>query len=251
MHITHLASRLQERLTHWRISGCLAAAAFVLAACGGGGSDSPPASPQAAADSAQVRTVNALDDAAITTLSAGSKAVNSADVDAPVSEFAKVADNAPISLAAAVESSGAQTPTAELGSSSAISVPMNATKGDKITVFAMGDSSNVRTMHIKQNSTNVPADQTGVRVLHAAPRVPAVDIYVSAPDAALPTTPTISSLSFANFAPPPDQASLKVPKGNYQIRLTAAGSKDVVFDSGSVPFPGGQAACLSPAGKSS
>jgi Domain of unknown function (DUF4397) len=245
MNITYPRHALQERLARWRIIGSMAAAAFVLAACGGG-SDSPSTTPPGsapspiAAESAQVRMVNALDDAAVATLSASSKPINTADVDTPVSEFAKVADNAPISLAAVAEASSALPPLADAGSSSAISVPMSATKGDKITVFAMGDSSAVRTMHIKQNSSNVPADQTGVRVLHAAPRVPAVDIYVSAPDAALPNTPTISALSFANFAPPPDQASLKVPKGNYQIRLTAAGSKDVVFDSGSVPFPGGQ-----------
>ncbi len=242
MHITHLPPKLRDRLSHWRISGSLAIAALVLAACGGGsgGADAPPSSTPVNSEAAQVRTVNALDDAAVATLSVGSKPVNSADVDAPVSEFANMAAGSTVSLAVSAEGSSNQANSADLGSSSAVSVPMTASKGDKVTVFAMGDSSSMRTMHIRQNSSDVPADQTGVRVLHAAPRVPAVDIYVSAPDTALPATPTIGALAFANFAPPPDQSSLKVPKGNYQIRLTASGSKDVVFDSGSVAFPGGQ-----------
>ncbi len=250
MHISHLAPELKAQRARWRISGILAAAALVLAACGGGGggggSDSanaPIGSAPVAAENALVRTVNALDDPATATLSAGSQTVNSADMDAPISEFANVADNAAVSLAVVAESSSApdeQAKRNDQGSSSAISVPMAASKGDKVTVFAMGDSSAVRTVQIKHTTTDVPADQTGVRVLHAASRVPTVDIYVSAPGAALPSTPTIAALAFANFAPPPDKSSLKVPKGSYQIRLTAAGSKDVVFDSGTVAFPGGQ-----------
>ncbi len=247
MKIKSLAPSFRERLASWRIAGSLAVATLFLAACGGGGgtADSPTTGtspgPTPVVASAQVRTVNALDDAAVAKLSAGSEMANSADVDSPVSEFAKVADNAPMSIAVVAEgSSSATSAGAQAGSSSAVSIPMTAGKGDKVTVFAMGDSSAVRTMHFKQGITNVAADQTGVRVLHAASRVPTVDIYVSAPGAALPATPTIAALAFANFAPPPDKDSLKVPKGNYQIRLTAAGSKDVVFDSGSVTFPGGQ-----------
>ena len=245
MKIKSLAPSLRERLERWRIGGSLAVTALFLAACGGGGgsgtADTPTANPPVLSQSAQVRTVNALDDPAVATLSAGSQAANSADVDSPVSEFAQVSDNAAMSLAVVAEgSSAAAGAGAQAGSSSAVSVPMTAGKGEKVTVFAMGDSGAVRSMHYKHNSTDVAADQTGVRVLHAAPRVPTVDIYVTAPDAALPGTPTIAALAFANFAPAADKASLKVPKGSYQIRLTAAGSKDVVFDSGTVQFPGGQ-----------
>jgi hypothetical protein len=252
MQITFLVPRFKASLARWRLSGAVVAVAVVLAACGGGGSGDgaqapagavPSAISTPATQSAQVRTVNALDDPAVATLSAGSQALNASDVDSPVSDFASVADNAAISLAVVAEGSSATTEQAKVasqGSSSAISVPMNTGRGDKVTVFAMGESGNVRTVHIKQSTTDVAADKTGVRVLHAAPRVPTVDIYVSAPGAALPGTPTIAALAFANFAPPPDQASLKVPKGSYQVRLTAAGSKDVVFDSGTVTFPGGQ-----------
>jgi Domain of unknown function (DUF4397) len=211
-----------------------AAAMVTLAACGGGTSPTPPANPPASG-AAQVRTVNAIDDAAVATLSAGNKAVNAANVDAPVSDFADMTGNAAMSLAVASEGAAAAS-----GSSSAISVPMVAAAGEKVTVIATGDSASVTTLSVKQKASGIPAGETGVRVLHAAPRVPAVDIYVSAPDAALPAKPTIAALSFTKFAPPVDQDSLKVPKGDYQIRITEAGKTDVVFDSGKVTLPGGQ-----------
>lgn len=257
MHITHfdpqsaqqpqLHPQLRSRFAHWRATLSIAAAGLILAACGGGGgggTDTPSTSPPIAAAGGVVRTVNALDDPAMATLSAGSKTINSADIDAPVSEFTEVASDAAMSLSVVAEASNSPSelakPASQMGSTSAVSVPMSAGKGEKVTVFAMGDSSAVRTMHIKHNTTDVAADQTGVRVLHAAPRVPTVDVYLSTPDAALPGTPTIAALAFANFAPAADKSSLKVPKGSYQIRLTAAGSKTVVFDSGTVQFPGGQ-----------
>ena len=156
MKTKSMAPSLRERLRRWRIGGSLAVAALFLAACGGGGgssADAPVANPPVVAESAQVRTVNALDDAAVAKLSAGSEATNSADVDSPVSEFAKVADNAPMSLSVVAEtSSSAAGASAQSGSSSAVSVPMTAGKGDKVTVFAMGDSGAVRSMH-----TNITA----------------------------------------------------------------------------------------------
>jgi Domain of unknown function (DUF4397) len=225
-------------------------AATVLAACGGGGGDStstatPNNAPSATA--AQVRTVNAIDDAAVATLSIGSRTVNLADVDGPVSDFADMpgdaSGNAAASIAVAPERAkalGATDRETAAGSSSAISVAMEAKPGEKITVIATGDSDSVQTLSLKQTNAAIPADKTGVRVLHAASRVPAVDIYVSAPDAALPATPTIAALKFTQFAPERGQASLQVAKGDYQIRVTEAGKTDVVFDSGKVNLPGGQ-----------
>ncbi len=238
MPIYYLFAKLKSdsarRSLHGLFASAAAAAMVTLAACGGGTSATPPANPPASG-AAQVRTVNAIDDAAIATLSAGNQTVNSANVDAPVSDFADVSGDAAMSLAVTTEGA-----TAASGSSSAASVPMVAAAGEKITVIATGDSASVTTLSVKQKAGGVPAGETGVRVLHAAPRVPAVDIYVSAPDAALPAKPTIAALSFTNFAPPVNADSLRVPAGDYQIRITEAGKTDVVFDSGKVALPGGQ-----------
>jgi Domain of unknown function (DUF4397) len=233
------------------LAGLLAAA--VLAACGGGGGDTaattaaPSSAPSAAA--AQVRTVNAMDDASVATLSIGSRTINLADVDEPVSEFVDMAgnglDDTSASVAVAPEkarasANGTAARETAAGSSSAISVAMEAAPGEKITVIATGNSNSVQTLSVKQSNAAIPADKTGVRVLHAAQQVPAVDIYVSAPDVVLPATPTIAGLKFTQFAPARDQSSLQVPKGDYQIRVTEAGKTDVVFDSGKLTLPGGQ-----------
>jgi hypothetical protein len=251
------------RATRWRLRGLMAiAASIVLTACGGGGGQAADASlssqsPSSAAvvantAKAQVRTVNALDDAAEATLSAGASSINQASTDAPVSDFADMPTNAALSLAVSPELagdaavaqkgavSGSSSNSVSKGSSSAISVPMEASPGEQVTVFATGDSSSATTLTFKQKASDVAAGQTGVRVLHAASSVPAVDIYVSAPDAALPATPTIAALGYTSFAPKIGDASLKVPAGDYQIRITLAGKTDVVFDSGKVALPGGQ-----------
>lgn len=84
---------------------------------------------------------------------------------------------------------------------------------------------------------NAPASGNAkVRVVHGAPGVPAVDIYVTAPGAALPSAPTIQALAYASVAPASGEKALEVPGGSYEIRATVAGdqSRNVVFDSGSI-----------------
>ncbi len=72
-----------------------------------------------------------------------------------------------------------------------------------------------------------------VQVVHAAPSAPAVDVYVTAPGAAL-GSPTLSGIPFKTYSDP-----LTLPAGEYQVRLTLPGSSDVVYDSGPLPLTGG------------
>lgn len=87
---------------------------------------------------------------------------------------------------------------------------------------------------------NAPAaGNVKVRVVHGAPGVPTVDIYVTAPGAALPAAPAIAGLAYTAIAPASGTKALEVAGGNYQIRATVSGdqSKAIVFDSGSVSLP--------------
>jgi hypothetical protein len=75
-----------------------------------------------------------------------------------------------------------------------------------------------------------------VRAVHAAPSAPPVDIYVTVPDADItavaPTVPNVAFTGSSDF--------LEVPAGDYQIRLTLAGTKEpVVYDSGTVTADAG------------
>jgi hypothetical protein len=54
---------------------------------------------------------------------------------------------------------------------------------------------------IDDAGTAPAAGQAKVRVVHGAPAVPNVDIFVTAPNDALPATPTIANLAFAGQAP--------------------------------------------------
>jgi hypothetical protein len=79
-----------------------------------------------------------------------------------------------------------------------------------------------------------------VRVVHGAPAVPAVDIYVTAPGATLPASPTISALAYRSAAPASGSAALQIPGGDYQIRATVAGQPTAIaFDSGKVSLGAG------------
>ena len=70
-----------------------------------------------------------------------------------------------------------------------------------------------------------------------APQVrPAVDIYVTAPGADLETAlPVLTSVEFGDVAD-----YLEVPAGDYQVRVTPAGTKVVALDSGTLTLESGQ-----------
>ena len=87
---------------------------------------------------------------------------------------------------------------------------------------------------------NAPAaGNVKVRVVHGAPGVPTVDIYVTAPGASLPATPTIPGLAYTAVAPESGSPALEITGGSYEIRATVTGdqTRAVVFDSGSVSLP--------------
>ena len=65
-----------------------------------------------------------------------------------------------------------------------------------------------------------------LRIIHAAPSAPNVDVYVTAADVDInAVAPSVSDLSFKD-----DSDYLQFAAGNYRIRVTAAGSKVPVID---------------------
>jgi hypothetical protein len=112
------------------------------------------------------------------------------------------------------------------------------------TVLAVGSASATATsaqaigaVVIEDSGTAPASGNVKVRVVHAAPSVPNVDIFVTAPTAVLPTAPTIANLPFRSVAPASAQSALEVPGGNYRIRARVTGSTAIAFDSGSVALP--------------
>jgi hypothetical protein len=78
----------------------------------------------------------------------------------------------------------------------------------------------------------VPAAQgkAKVRVVHGAPGAPAVDVYVTAPGASLDgVTPVLANVPYKAASD-----YLTVDAGEYQVRVTVAGTQTVAIDTGTV-----------------
>jgi hypothetical protein len=80
----------------------------------------------------------------------------------------------------------------------------------------------------------VASGEARVQVFHAAPAAPAVDVYVTAPGAGVTSQEPLGSFSFKGSLGP-----VSVPAASYEIYVTLAGTKTVVFDSGTVPLTAG------------
>ena len=83
---------------------------------------------------------------------------------------------------------------------------------------------------------DVPAEGfIQLTVVHGAPDAPAVDVYVSTPDATLgDLEPTLENISFKAVSD-----ELEVAAGDYRVRVTATGSADVIYDSGTISLAAG------------
>lgn len=107
--------------------------------------------------------------------------------------------------------------------------------GDKTyDVIAVDTTANIMPLVIENDVAAVTAGNARVQVVHAAPNAPEVDIYVTAPDAAIMDSSPLATASFMAFT-----GQVEVPTGDYQIRITPAGETTVVFDSGTINLPDG------------
>jgi hypothetical protein len=128
-------------------------------------------------------------------------------------------------------------------SAAAIDATLPLAAGRDYTAIALGSGTagptRLQAVVVDDDGAAPAAGQVKVRVVHGAPAVPAVDIYVTAPDAALPSTPTIDNLAFAQQAPAAGSTALAVPAGNYRIRVRVDGQSAIAFDSGAVSLAAG------------
>ncbi|MCW3173158.1 DUF4397 domain-containing protein [Shewanella subflava] len=82
---------------------------------------------------------------------------------------------------------------------------------------------------IENPMADIASGYARVQVLHATPSVGLVDVYVTAPGDDISSMSATLSADYMDASP-----QLEVAAGDYQIRITAAGAKDVVYDSGTV-----------------
>jgi len=116
-----------------------------------------------------------------------------------------------------------------------------ATGGGLFSVLAVQGSAGLATLAVAQSNVAVNSGQTRLEFVHAAPSVGALDIYVTTAGAALPSSPSLSSLAYAGDNATLTPAALIFTSGDTRIRATAAGdsTRTIVFDSGPLTFPAG------------
>ena len=121
-------------------------------------------------------------------------------------------------------------------STTVIDADLPLTAGTDYTVIAGGLVSDIAPIVVEDDRSAPATGNIKVRAVHGAPSAPAVDIYVTAPGADLEVaTPTLTSVPFGAASD-----YLEIPAGDYQVRVTPAGSKTVVIDSGMQSLAAGQ-----------
>jgi hypothetical protein len=108
--------------------------------------------------------------------------------------------------------------------------------GADYTVIAGGLLEAIEPIVLVDDNGAPAAGSVRIRAVHGAPSAPAVDVYVTAPGADLASaTPALTAVQFGDVAD-----YLEAPAGDYQVRVTAAGTKTVVIDSGALTLASGQ-----------
>ena len=118
----------------------------------------------------------------------------------------------------------------------AIDADVTLADGTDYTVIASDLVAQITPIVLQDDNTAPAAGDARVRAIHGAPSAPTVDVYVTAPGADLETaTPVLTNVAFGDVAD-----YLEVPAGEYQVRVTPAGTKTVAIDSGALTLESGQ-----------
>jgi hypothetical protein len=117
-----------------------------------------------------------------------------------------------------------------------------------VSVISGGGVGDLSSFIITDDNAAPPTGQAKLRAVHASPSATDVDVYVTAAGADLATTaPTFTAVVFTTAS-----SYATLPVGPYQVRITPAGSKDVLIDAGVVQLVEGDirtaVAIESPAG---
>jgi Domain of unknown function (DUF4397) len=111
-----------------------------------------------------------------------------------------------------------------------LDITPNLLEGHFYSVIAANNAAAIEPIIIDEDSSAPASGKLRVRVVHTAAAAPAVDIYVSAltDDATLAgATPVISNANFKTVSP-----IIDLNPGDYVVRVTTTGTKNIVFDSG-------------------
>ena len=202
-------------------------ALFGLAGCNSSNNSSNPDSEPAPPATTKLQVVHASPDAPKVNL---------------ILEGATIAENVDYKTATAVTEVSAGTLTAEVaailpgGSTIEAFAPVvgDFVSGTSYTVLAVNNLAAIEALVLTRPDTAITAGNVRVQIVHAAPDVPMVDVYVTAPGADLADSSPLVTAAFKDSLD-----ATEVPAGDYQVRITLAGDDGVVYDSGTAALPAG------------
>ena len=187
---------------------------FAIGACGGGGSSSPRAV-IAPPSTGIVDVIHASADAPAVTITVdGAPAFTDLDYTHAVALTPNV-DDISVSVDAQLPDG---TATTVIGPAT-----ITVTETDRITAIAIGPTAAIEPLLLSQNITGIAAGEAQVRVVHAAPDAPMVDVYVSAPGTDITTEMPLGTFEFRGVL-----GAVSVPAGTYQISVTLAGDPTAI-----------------------
>ncbi|HEY1015033.1 MAG TPA: DUF4397 domain-containing protein [Herpetosiphonaceae bacterium] len=106
--------------------------------------------------------------------------------------------------------------------------PLSVSGGLDATIVALNSVKDLTVKVYPESRSAIPEGQARVRVLHASPDAPAVDIKLAGT-----STVVVKGASFT------DAATVEVPAGIYQFDISPAGSSQVVFTTPKLRFENG------------
>jgi len=121
----------------------------------------------------------------------------------------------------------ATNPSVSLGSQT-----FDTSPGNKYTLIAVPDAGSVTDVVLIADPFNksLTSDNARVRVFNAAFNTPNVDVYITAPTTDIGTVaPTLGGAAYKQAVPASGSDSFEIEGGNYTLRLTAVGTKTVLF----------------------
>ena len=204
------------RLLNKLLLACLPLAA--LSACGGGDTEDR----LDVADPA-VRFVHAAPIAPAVTLYRGSTAQS----DATNTAYGFASDYFDVDMGAADWSVKTSTGALSVGS-----VNIDPQRGTKYTIVALTTSATTNGVYLITDPYNKPltSDSAHLRLMNASFNATNVDVYMNAPGTDITTvSPLIAATAFNTAGPASGADSVDIPGGTYQLTITPAGSKTVLF----------------------
>jgi hypothetical protein len=199
----------------------------VTAGCGGDDDDNPP--PPPAPTTAQIRAIHASANTTAVDVFVNGTQISQGTAAGQQTGFATV-PSGPTRIQ--IANAGAPVSTAPID----ISVPLNSAL--RYTAVAVGDSTQtsgperLQAVLIEDGGASPGSDNVKLRVVHGAPGVGPVDVFLSAAAGALPAAPTFANLTFSAVAPASAQPAHNIVAGEYRIRIRPSGQNTILYDSG-------------------